>query len=571
MPNDVSFALSAKQNPVVFIDSISATNANGTSTLLQLSDSVSATIDSSTPYLWLPAAVCDRFAAQLGLYYNDTLNLYAFANSTMYDALHTSSPTFLFALSDVSTDPNAVNITLPYDAFDLQLTFPAIPNTDSGDADATMQYFPLRQASSDDQYTIGRVFLQEAYIITDYERNNFSIHQAVHTASPLTNTSIISITQPSSSALSPVANSTGMKLSTPAIVGISIAAVILTSFVTIGIMYCRRRRRKGRNGEIVNDEKVKSPRFSILRRLRRRSMPQPHEASGDNSFPMEVGAGVEHERYELDAPLGPVELDSESGTLHGTLDGSSGTQDSTHLSAYERARRKLARQQIAAAQAQRQMDEYPVEKNEHDLDPSAYYRIPDIESPMVSPMGLSNGSLTMSHGPYSPVSPGFMSTPVSPLTAAPPPTYSRIYSTQNVVYAGRLPDNVQLPQIVPRVVGPDGRTIISEGSNSSGSVSTNPNNSASQNDSLGSHFTENEDLYGASIRAPTVPPVPVEESRRRNTQTLRSDNGVSLDGRSRRRLDGEDLVHIPQPAGNRFSWESGTEGGTHRTQDTGTI
>ncbi|CAD6591030.1 MAG: hypothetical protein ASARMPREDX12_004894 [Alectoria sarmentosa] len=43
--------------------------------------------------------------------------------------------------------------------------------------DTTRYYFPLRQAVNESQYTLGRAFLQEAYVIVDYERSNFSVSQ----------------------------------------------------------------------------------------------------------------------------------------------------------------------------------------------------------------------------------------------------------------------------------------------------------------------------------------------------------------------------------------------------------
>src|SRR4051812_20662739 len=55
--------------------------ANWTTTeepLLQMNDSVTATIDSSTPFLWLPPAVCDRFAAALDLVWNETFEVYTY-------------------------------------------------------------------------------------------------------------------------------------------------------------------------------------------------------------------------------------------------------------------------------------------------------------------------------------------------------------------------------------------------------------------------------------------------------------------------------------------------------------
>lgn len=556
VPNDISFELSPSQVPQVYINSISVANTSFSSDLLYSTDRVFANIDSSTPYLWLPKPACDRFAESLGLTYDNSLNLYTFdANSSQHDVLQNAGLSFTFSLSDIESSPNLVNITLPYTAFDLQLTYPAIPDTDYADTNSTMYYFPLRQAMDETQYTIGRVFLQEAYLITDYERNNFSIHQAVHTADPIQNISIVSITRPSDSVLSgPPQHSNGMKLSTGGIIGIVIAAVVITVLLTFAVFFWYRVRHK----KTVDDEKpVHKPTF--LDRLRRRRQPLAHtpEASGDTNYPTEVGADASHERFELPAPLGPVELDSESGTWDGTTEHGSSTGDSPNISAYERARRKLERQR-SAAQMQK-TENYPVEKNETDISTVPHYRplqTPDTDSPLISPMGPeSGGSLTIS-GQTSPVSPGFVSAPISPTA---PPTYTRI-NPANVVYAGRLPDNVQLPQIVPRMIGPDGRTIRSE-------------ETFSEPSTLGSQYTENgsDDLYRSGdtqdVNAPSLPSAPSEQSepRVRKDHSLGRETSIQelLDPwGSRRRLEGEDLVHVPQPAENRFSWEEERTDGT---------
>lgn len=536
----------------MFIASISVANTTISSDLLYSTDQVSVVIDSSTVFLWLPQAVCVRFAETLGLVYDDAMNLYTFpANSSQHANLLASNLTFTFTLSNVLSSPDIVNITLPYTAFDLELTPPSVPENSS------LLYFPLRQALVENQFTIGRVFLQEAYIIADYERNNFSIYQAVHTSQPVQNTSIVSITRPSTSNFEgpPKEKAGEIRLSTGAIVGIAVSAISLTALITLAILYfCRQRHKKNEN-----DEKPMTPPRSLLDRLRRRKEPSAHEASGDTCYPTEVGADASHERFELPAPLGPAELDSESGTLDGTTEGGSSTQESANLSAYERARRKIERQQ-AAARAQTSAEDYPIEKNETDMSPVAHYRPPDVsdEIALVSPLGPeSGGSLTIDGGP-SPVSPGFNSTLISPASAQ-PPTYRRIDPT-NVVYAGRLPDNVQLPQIVPRMVGRDGRTIRTD------ETVTDPNSS------LGSQFTENEsdELYeSGETRDEVAMSLPSESSEESEPKPRRefSLRGEQLEEssdpwESRRRLEGEDLVHVPQPAENRFSWEEERTDGT---------
>jgi hypothetical protein len=172
---------------------------------------------------------------------------------------------------------------------------------------------------------------------------------------------------------------------------------------------------------------------------------------------------------------------------------------------------------------------------------------------------------------------------MDPPTGA-PPMYTPI-NPLHVVYAGRLPDNVQLPVVVPRLIGPDGQTIRT--------IESSITDPAGTNSSLGSHFTEHEteDLYergntnivssiasgstvsgrSGSVSTGTNVVSPVASSSTRSgdsrefhvkggseietDRTLSRSDPVPDEGPSRRRLGGTDLVHVPQPAENRFSWE----------------
>jgi hypothetical protein len=545
----------------------------------------------------------------LGLTYDNALNLYTFGgNDSQHDMLAKSQLSFTFSLTDMASSTPTVNITVPYAAFDLQLTWPAIPNTNYGDANATRNYFPLRQADNSAQYRIGRAFLQEAYIITDYERNYFAVYQAVHPADPLGSTKIVTITRPSSSISSGPPSKSGSSTSIGAIVGTAVGAGVLIVILISAIVFLRRRRRNQMKDDESNEKPIQTKPRTLLDRIRRRPRePLIHEANGNHNYPTEVAADATHERFELPAPLGPAELDSDSGTCDGTTEHGSSTQDSANLSAYERARRKLERQQAVAAALQRKSahETYPVEKNDVDVSTVAHYRSSDIESPLVSPVCAdSPHCLTIDDQPSpqpSPLSLSFVSPPNSPMgpPTGPPPTYRRI-NPVNVVYAGRLPDNVQLPTVIPRLVGSDGRTIRT--------VETMSTEPAGASSSLGSHFTEHEDamvedLYGSgntNIVSPIasgstgsgngsgsgsgsadtniVSPIAGNSTGSGDSRGfhVRGGSEIEIDRNmstkdadpwpSRRRLDGEDLVHVPQPAENRFSWEeervSGREEGS---------
>jgi len=253
VPHNISFGLNPIYQPEAWLNSVSVASSSSTgkpqnwsSNALQLlapADGVYVTIDSSTPFLWLPKSACGNFAQALGLTYNDSLALYTFdGNASVHDDLQNWGLNFTFSLSDSSNPSQIVNITLPYAAFDLQLSYPYIPNTtyQSGNK----YYFPLRQAANNTQYVLGRAFLQEAYIITDYERNNFSVYQALHPSDPLGNASIIDILKPGTSYVQPPPQTQSTPLSTPAIIGIAVGSAALIILLALAIFLLLRHRRQ---------------------------------------------------------------------------------------------------------------------------------------------------------------------------------------------------------------------------------------------------------------------------------------------------------------------------------------
>lgn len=153
-PNDVSFTFDT--NPlrstivalqsVVFTDSKSKENALLKKPILTL-------VDSTVPHIWLPLEACEAFEAAFGITYEPISNLYLI-NDTTHEALVKQNPRLTFQLANSQIGNPAVNITLPYASFDLQVSAPLVTNTS--------RYFPLRRAADEKQYTLGRTFLQES-------------------------------------------------------------------------------------------------------------------------------------------------------------------------------------------------------------------------------------------------------------------------------------------------------------------------------------------------------------------------------------------------------------------------
>ena len=321
IPNDMSFSLSPDYALVVAVNSISISSGAETlptnwdsnpQTLLDLPQADLFTIDSSTPFLWLPEPACNAFANALNLTYDDDLQLYLFPsdNSSSPDALNAWNLNFTFALSNLAGSSKQIEFALPYDAFNLQLTYP-FPNLAANFTSAPTNYFPLRKAANSTQYTIGRAFLQETYLAVDYERNNFSVSQAVFSMDAVSNVNLLSISRPAKS-IWPGPQGSGSGLSTGAKVGIAVAATMVGLIVLLMIWWFGfHKRRSPASGRSENE---KAKRRTLLSRLRRSpdSQRTVAELLGDKRQPTEVPADSCASRFELsgstpiEMPAGPV-------------------------------------------------------------------------------------------------------------------------------------------------------------------------------------------------------------------------------------------------------------------------
>lgn len=178
LPSDVAFPFAGdpERDLVVGLQIITVRGLNTSALPLPstnlLPEPILAFIDTGVPQIWLPSAACDAFSEMFGLQYDPTTDLYLVSDTT-HKALLSQNITLEFQIAADAVSRAVVTIDFPYAAFDLTLTedYPGI-NT-------TTQYFPIRRAANDTQYTLGRTFLQQAYIIADYERSNFSVHPCI--------------------------------------------------------------------------------------------------------------------------------------------------------------------------------------------------------------------------------------------------------------------------------------------------------------------------------------------------------------------------------------------------------
>ncbi|MCJ1271280.1 hypothetical protein MMC22_011180 [Lobaria immixta] len=319
--HNVSFNLDPNFDPVVALNEITVTaaplstskkstgwSANSV-TLLGPADVALYTIDSSTPYLWLPESVCSQFEKQLGLKYDESVRLYTFdENSSQHDVLLNWNLTFEFTIADLPGSSNSISLTLPYAAFDLELTYP-FPNLNLTPTSQGTKYFPLRKAANDTQYVIGRAFLQETYLVVDYERNNFSLYQATFAADASTNTRLVDITRPTNSSVtSSSAVSSGHSVSKGAIIGIAVGGSI-ACLAGVGICYiCVHRRRAARIADDKKGNLPASPKKTILGKLGAwftgsPKSPRPTEIEGTARYPHEAPTDGEIMELPTTAPI----------------------------------------------------------------------------------------------------------------------------------------------------------------------------------------------------------------------------------------------------------------------------
>lgn len=203
----------------------------------------SAIIDSTLPYLVLPDDICDRFVEKFNLGFDKNTGLYTI-NSTAHDLNKQQNATVRFKISSRPQDSEQhTTIAFPYDAFYLQASDPIYTNT--------TYYFPIRK-STNGFYILGRTFLQEAYIIVDFERANFTVAPAVF-ANPMPSENLVTIYNTTYIPLSQAPKSGNGGLSGGAIAGVVIGIVAVFLILGGGAWIFFKRRRVA-NAKTMNQE-----------------------------------------------------------------------------------------------------------------------------------------------------------------------------------------------------------------------------------------------------------------------------------------------------------------------------
>jgi Eukaryotic aspartyl protease len=247
---------------------------SGTTELLEAP--IIVALSSVVSQLWLPRSACKNFETMFGLVWNSTYELYI-VNETQHETLLTQNASVTFTLSTGSehNKTDRLDIIFPYAAFDL------IAKPPFAGLNESVHYFPLKQATNESQYTLGRTFLQEVYMIADYDRGALTLFPAVFPDSG-TKSVLVTIEPP---------DSIGEKvdaeppLSRAAIVGTVVGILILILLLAAGAWFRFRRHRSTKANKAGSGLKVPW---------------QKAELVGDRHHPRELeGRIVNDTRHEL--------------------------------------------------------------------------------------------------------------------------------------------------------------------------------------------------------------------------------------------------------------------------------
>ena len=243
-PLSMDMGIDQGRELLVGIQGIEFGDTSTTSSLLQTP--ILAALDSTQADIWLPLDTCELFEEAFGIKWNDTAQMYLL-NDTVHTALLAQDPSVTFKLGSSTSGGSTLSITLPYGAFDLTAEYPLVANS--------TPYFPLKRAANSTQFTLGRAFMQEAYIWADYERYNFSLAQAQW---PPATPQLIAI-QPLATTNSTSGSKSNSALSDGAIAGI-VVAIVAAVLIVVGVvvvLIIQKRRRKG--SSISQSDSDKNP------------------------------------------------------------------------------------------------------------------------------------------------------------------------------------------------------------------------------------------------------------------------------------------------------------------------
>ncbi|KAI4123753.1 MAG: hypothetical protein LQ338_005125 [Usnochroma carphineum] len=329
IPNDLTIPFNQQdiRDLTVNVNAIYTMSADGSQRSDLLPNSIAAFVDSTIPWIYLPVEACKRFEDAFGLTWNEKMQGYP-VNDTLHEKLTQQNASVVFTLSNSTSGSGpSVDITLPYAAFDLVMQYPLVRNT--------TRYFPLARAANESQYTLGRTFLQEVYLIADYERRNFSISQCswVENAQQDIRSVLMPVNVTSSAASQDLSSSGKAGVA----VG-SVAAVFLVCFLLYFFVIRRWRIKRVRKGVESSDGSGSSPELNTTEK--------PPEIDGERHLGPEIDGNPLHGQ-EMDGNHLGQEID---GKAHPGIEIEGSNQFAQEMAAKDVAAAEMGTKHVAATE-----------------------------------------------------------------------------------------------------------------------------------------------------------------------------------------------------------------------------
>jgi hypothetical protein len=265
-------------------------------------------IDPTQPFIYFPSAIYDELSTNPNFQYdNHTSRL--IVTDDKIAMFKTKAPQLKISITPLDRlhkPGQSVEISLPTESLLQRVDYPIAQKNQS------LWYVPIRRANDSSQYVLGRAFLQNAYLVSDYERNSYSMHQATVEEGNGPDPLIHPILMSKSSTLESWKTSSH-HLSQASIAGIATGASLATILIIVWIFICVvRRRRRNAIPSSTNSEEAKrqskimdnEPRFQEIG-----NGLQKYEASGTSRM---FEADSSTEVFEVEAIQAPVEMSGDS-------------------------------------------------------------------------------------------------------------------------------------------------------------------------------------------------------------------------------------------------------------------
>ncbi|GAW10987.1 hypothetical protein ANO14919_003250 [Xylariales sp. No.14919] len=164
--NDISITVVDGSSPWDFESKGGLLAANNDSIT---SGGIKVSVDGCSPYLTLPQSTCDAIAEHLPVKYNQDLGLYIWQqDDPKYSQIVSSASSLDFTFL-AGSNTQHVNISVPFRHLNLTLTEPLVDND--------QQYFPCYTGYTGG-YTLGRAFLQDAFVGANWASKTWWLAQA---------------------------------------------------------------------------------------------------------------------------------------------------------------------------------------------------------------------------------------------------------------------------------------------------------------------------------------------------------------------------------------------------------